>query len=159
MTRMQVLEAALHWRQHAAQSKWPASESDSYLRWSMIRRPKPPKMELFASRRGLHWGQHATQGWPASLSDSPLQAPSSLVITHVTHLKRKSTYTSSEEDGELKSEQDYEHSASDQGGHDDRQPKRRASTSVIGASIWTTQEWKLLLASGDISDLSVPLVC
>jgi hypothetical protein len=47
-------------------------------------------MELFAPRRELHWGQHATQGWPASLSDSPLQAPLSLVTTHVMHLKRKS---------------------------------------------------------------------
>jgi hypothetical protein len=51
-------------------------------------------MELLAPRRGLHWRQHATQGWPASLSDSPLQAPSSLVtthVTHLTHLKRKSS--------------------------------------------------------------------
>jgi hypothetical protein len=84
MNRMQVLEAALHRGQHAAQSGWPASESESPLRQS-----KTPKMELFAPRRGLHWGQHATRGWPSSLSDSPLQAPSSLVTTHVTHPERK----------------------------------------------------------------------
>jgi hypothetical protein len=49
------------------------------------------RMELRAPRRGLHWGEHATQGWSASLSDSPLQVPASLVTTHVTHLKRKSS--------------------------------------------------------------------
>jgi hypothetical protein len=90
--RMQVLEAVLHWGHHAAQSGWPLSESDSPLRQSKIRSLRSretPKMELLAHRRGLHWGQHATQGWPASLSNSPLQAPSSIVITNVT--QRKST--------------------------------------------------------------------
>jgi hypothetical protein len=50
------------------------------------------------------------------------------------------------------SERDTDPSASDQGGHDNRQPKRRDSASDFGASIWTTLEWKLLLASGDFSD-------
>jgi hypothetical protein len=86
-----VLEAALHWGQHTACSGWPASERDSPLRQSKIRRRRSPKMELFAPRRGLHWGQHATRGWLASLSNSPLQAPLSLVTTHITHLKRKPT--------------------------------------------------------------------
>jgi hypothetical protein len=54
--------------------------------------------------------------------------------------KKKEVYTSSE-DGELdESEEDTDPSASDQGGHDDRQPKRRASAKDIGTSIWTTQE-------------------
>jgi hypothetical protein len=62
-------------------------------------------------------------------------------------------FTSSEEDGELAdSEEDTKPSASYQGGHDDRQPKRRALASDVGTSIWTTLEWKLLLASGDFSD-------
>jgi hypothetical protein len=61
--------------------------------------------------------------------------------------------TSSEEDGKLAdSEEDTDPSASDQGGHNDCQPKCRASASDFGASIWTTQEWRLLLASGDFSE-------
>jgi hypothetical protein len=60
-------------------------------------------------------------------------------------------YTSS--DGEFpSSERVTDPSASDQGGNDDCQPKRRDSASEFGTSIWTTQEWKLLLASGDVSD-------
>jgi hypothetical protein len=109
-------------------------------------------MELLAPRRGLHWRQHATQGWPASLSDSPLQA-AAFLRHHTCHTPQEEVYTTSEEDGELTaSEQDSEPSASDQGEHDDHQPKCRASTSDFGAFIWTTQEWKLLLASGDVSD-------
>jgi hypothetical protein len=42
-------------------------------------------------------------------------------------------------------------SSSDHGGHDNRQPKRRSSAKDFGASVWTTQEWKILRASGDIS--------
>jgi hypothetical protein len=49
-------------------------------------------------------------------------------------------------------EEDTNPSASDQGGHDDRQPNRRASANDFGTSIWTTQEWKILLASSDIND-------
>jgi hypothetical protein len=43
--------------------------SNCPLRWSKIRSPRcrrSPKMELFAHRRVLHWGQHATRGLPAS---------------------------------------------------------------------------------------------
>jgi hypothetical protein len=69
----------------------------------------------------------------------------------IVHRHVEEVYTSS--DDELpSSERDADPSASDQGGHDNRQPKRRDSASDFGTSIWTTQEWKLLLASGDFSD-------
>jgi hypothetical protein len=58
-------------------------------------------------------------------------------------------YTSSDDKLPL-SERDTYLSASDQGGHDDCQPKHRDSASDFGASIWTTEEWRLLL--GDFSD-------
>jgi hypothetical protein len=63
--------------------------------------------------------------------------------------RREEILTSS--DGELSfSERDF--SDSDQGGHDNRHPKRRVSTNDFGASIWTLEEWRMLLTSGDTSD-------
>jgi hypothetical protein len=50
------------------------------------------------------------------------------------------------------SERDNDPTNSDQGGHDDCQPKCRDSASDFGASIWTTEEWRLFLTSGDLSD-------
>jgi hypothetical protein len=79
--------------------------------------------------------------------------PCRLRHRHTCHAPQEEVFTFLEEDGELTaSELDSEPSASDQNGHDDRQPKRRASASDFGASLWTTQEWKLLLASCDVSD-------
>jgi hypothetical protein len=66
-------------------------------------------------------------------------------------------YETSEEDGQvsLKSDEDplsEEVSSSDVGGHDYRQPRRRTSSKFFSASDWTTKEWKIVLASGNISD-------
>jgi hypothetical protein len=82
------------------------------------------------------------------------QSPAgSTVPRHQTcHAPQEEVYTFSEDSKLTALEQDSEPSASDQGGHDDCQPKRRASTSDFGASNGTTQEWKLLLASGVVSD-------
>jgi hypothetical protein len=60
-----------------------------------------------------------------------------------------------QEDCQVSNESDEdpsEFSSSDHGGHDDRQPKRRSSAKYFGASEWTTKEWKILRASGNISD-------
>jgi hypothetical protein len=59
--------------------------------------------------------------------------------------------TSSAEDGEMSSEE-TDFSVSDQGGHDNRRPKRRISANDIGASKWTLEEWIMLLTSGDAND-------
>jgi hypothetical protein len=90
---------------------------------------------------------------PRVASKLKRQSPAGSIVHrhHTCHAPQEEVYTSS--DGELpSSERDSDPSASDQGGHDNRQPKRRDSTSDFGASIWTTQEWKLLLASVDVSD-------
>jgi hypothetical protein len=79
------------------------------------------------------------------------QPPAGSIVRRYHKCQVEEIYTSS--DDELpSSERDTDPSDSDQGGQDDCQPKRRDSASDFGASIWSTQEWKLLLASGDISD-------
>jgi hypothetical protein len=75
--------------------------------------------------------------------------PSSQAITsHHKRHREESGSTSSE--GELSSETEY--SVSDQGGHDNRRPKRRIEETDVGASKWTLEEWWMLLTSGDASD-------
>jgi hypothetical protein len=57
----------------------------------------------------------------------------------------------SSSDGKLSSyETDF--SDNDQGGHDNRRPKRCISTNDVGASKWTLEECRMLLTSGDASD-------
>jgi hypothetical protein len=61
----------------------------------------------------------------------------------------------SDEDGQVSNESDEDPSKfsfSDRGGYDNHQPKRRSPAKYFGASEWTTKEWKILRASGNISD-------
>jgi hypothetical protein len=41
---------------------------------------------------------------------------------------------------------------SDQGGHDNRHPKRRIAETDVGASKWMLEEWRMLLTTGDAND-------
>jgi hypothetical protein len=52
---------------------------------------------------------------------------------------------------ELSSEE-TDFSVSDQGGHDNRRPKRRIAETDVGTSKWTLEEWRMLLTTGDASD-------
>jgi hypothetical protein len=66
-------------------------------------------------------------------------------------------YKTSEEDCQVSLESDKdprseEVSSSDDGGHDYRQPRRRNSSKFFGASNWTKKEWKIVLASDNISN-------
>jgi hypothetical protein len=62
----------------------------------------------------------------------------------------ESVQGSTSSDGELSSETEY--SVSDQGGHDNRCPKKRIAETDVGTSKWTLEEWRMLLTSGDASD-------
>jgi hypothetical protein len=48
-------------------------------------------------------------------------------------------------DGELSSETEF--LISDQGGHNNRRPKRRIAETDVGASKWTLEEWRMLFTS------------
>jgi hypothetical protein len=71
---------------------------------------------------------------------------------HHHHKRRQEEVYTSSDNRLMLSERDTDPTDSDQGEHDDRQPKRRNSASDFGASKWTTEEWRLL-TSGDVSDL------
>jgi hypothetical protein len=53
--------------------------------------------------------------------------------------REESTQGSTSSDGELSSEE-TEYSVSDQGGHDNRRPKRRIAETDVGTSKWTLEE-------------------
>jgi hypothetical protein len=66
-------------------------------------------------------------------------------------------YEMLKEDGQVSNKSDEdprskEVFSSDDGGHDYCQPKHRTSSKFFGASDWTTKEWKIILALGNISN-------
>jgi hypothetical protein len=157
---MQALEV-VHWGQHACKRKRESPvasvedpghpDSLSRLRTMSHQDGQEGDSEdglTSSCPQAAGTSRHREQRW--GIRD---RAGSGVTHPHKRQTPQKEVFTSSE-DGELaNSEEDTEPSASDQGRHDDCQPKRRASASDFGTSIWTTQEWKILLASGDYSDL------
>jgi hypothetical protein len=69
---------------------------------------------------------------------------------HCRHKRRREESGSTSSDGKLSSETEY--LVSDQGGHDNRCPKRRIADTNIGASKCLLEEWQMLLTTGDASD-------
>jgi hypothetical protein len=99
--------------------------------------------------RGVCSGRRCSRGptSPEEEDESAFPQADSLE-GHRWHKRRREESGSTLSDGELSSETEY--SVSDQGGHDNRCPKRRITD--VGASKWTLKEWRMLLTTGDASD-------
>jgi hypothetical protein len=105
----------------------------------------PEQSEESAARadvRGDRRHQKRKTSWQYPQADS--------LEGHCRHKRRREESGSTSSDGELSYETEF--LVSDQGGHDDRCPKRHVADSNVCASKWTLEEWQLLLTTGDASD-------
>jgi hypothetical protein len=97
----------------------------------------------------MHWGTDITAKGQR-VGNPPLQAPWIIVIASAAERKRLCQTPHRQTESCLWRRQDF--SVSDQGGHDNRRPKRRITENDVGASKWMLEEWRMLLTSGDASD-------